>query len=52
MLYLHLAASGASLPFVTITGEDPETTAVVAANVAAAAAAACSWATCSSPRWR
>ncbi len=39
MLYLHLAASGASLPFVTITGEDPETTAVVAANVAAAAAA-------------
>lgn len=39
MLYLHLAASGASLPFVTITGEDPETTTVVAANVAAAAAA-------------
>lgn len=39
MLYLHLAASGASLPFVTITGEDPEATTVVAANVAAAAAA-------------
>lgn len=39
MLYLHLAASGSSLHFVTITGDDPETTAVVAANVAAAAAA-------------
>ena len=39
MLYLHLAASGVSLPFVTITGDDPETAAVVAANLAAAASA-------------
>jgi Mrp family chromosome partitioning ATPase len=39
LLYLHLAAAGATLPFVTVTGDDPETTAVVAANLAARAAA-------------
>ena len=37
-LYLHIAAVDASVPIVTITGEDPAIVATVAANLAASAA--------------
>ncbi|HEU4630240.1 MAG TPA: hypothetical protein VFS08_10890 [Gemmatimonadaceae bacterium] len=38
MLYLHISPTGAALPIVTITGEEPAVLATVAANLAAAAA--------------
>lgn len=37
-LYLHLAATGASIPVVTVTGDIPAVVATVAANLAAVAA--------------
>jgi Mrp family chromosome partitioning ATPase len=37
-LYLHLAATGASIPIVTVTGDTPSIVATVASNLAAAAA--------------
>jgi len=39
LLYLHFAASGNTLPLITVTGEEPGVVATVAANLAAAAAA-------------
>ena len=38
MLYLSLAATGAAIPIVAVTGDDPAIAATVAANVAAVAA--------------
>lgn len=38
LLYLHISPTGASLPVVTITGDEPAVVARVAANLAAAAA--------------
>jgi Mrp family chromosome partitioning ATPase len=38
LLYLHMSPTGASLPVVTVTGEEPAVVAIVAANLAAAAA--------------
>ncbi|MBV9879250.1 MAG: hypothetical protein JO180_02090 [Gemmatirosa sp.] len=38
MLYLSLAATGAAIPIVAVTGDDPAIAAAVAANVAAVAA--------------
>ena len=35
-LYLQVAATGATIPLVTVTGDEPDVTAVVAANLAAA----------------
>jgi hypothetical protein len=35
-LYLQVAATGAKIPLITITGDEPDVTAVVAANLAAA----------------
>lgn len=37
-IYMHLTATGAVVPLVTVTGSDPNVNGVVAANVAAAAA--------------
>ncbi|HEY0970351.1 MAG TPA: hypothetical protein VGE02_05175, partial [Gemmatimonadales bacterium] len=38
LLYLHLSPVGESVPFVTVTGSEPQVVATVAANLAAAAA--------------
>ena len=38
LLYLHISPTGASLPMITVTGDEPEVVATVAANLAAAAA--------------
>jgi tyrosine-protein kinase Etk/Wzc len=38
MLYLHISPTGAALPIVTVTGDEPAVLAAVAANLAAAAA--------------
>lgn len=37
-LYLHIASVGAGLPIITVTGDEPEIVATVAANLAASAA--------------
>jgi Mrp family chromosome partitioning ATPase len=38
LLYLHISPTGASLPIVTVTGDEPAVVATVAANLAAASA--------------